>query len=88
MSIIYDNGVADYYVYYSGFKIEKGSDATTWTPSNYNTRATIYDSSGYSNNGTITGTLTAAAGSPRYGTATHLESSSPTTNNNTGLTYI
>lgn len=30
----------------------------------------IYDCSGYQNNGTIVGNLTAAAGSPRYGTAT------------------
>ena len=36
----------------------------------------IYDSSGYSNNGTISGTLTAAAGSPRYGTTTQFNGSS------------
>lgn len=60
----------------SNFKFEKGSVATFWSPApsdtdyptDYNT--TIYDCSGYSNNGTIVGNLTAAAGSPRYGTAT------------------
>ena len=36
----------------------------------------VYDSSGYFNNGTISGTLTAAAGSPRYGTATQFNGSS------------
>ena len=31
MSIIYDDAVTDYYVYYSGFKIEEGSVPTKWT---------------------------------------------------------
>ena len=34
--------------------------------------STIYDSSGYSNNGAIIGSLTAAAGSPRYGVCTYM----------------
>ena len=32
MSIIYDDGVTDYYVYYSGFQIEKKDHATLYTP--------------------------------------------------------
>jgi len=43
---------------------------------------TVYDSSGYSNNGTITGTLTAAAGSPRYDVATVFNGSSYTSTSN------
>ena len=42
------------------------------------TPTAIYDSSGYSNNGTIAGALTAAAGSPRYNTSTVF--SSPSSN--------
>ena len=48
------------------WKLEKG---TTATPIGVFDN-TVYDSSGYSNNGIISGTLTAAAGSPRYGCAT------------------
>ena len=65
MSILYDDGEIDYYVYYSGFKIEKGSTATRWTPpgEQYNI---IQDSSGYGHNGTITGNITASTPTPRY----------------------
>lgn len=75
-------------------KLEEGNKATAWSPALSDAiypalyKTTIYDSSGYSNNGTIIGNLGIAAPSPRYDVATHLESSSPTTNNNTGLTYI
>lgn len=48
----------------------------------------IYDSSGYQNNGTIVGEINGKSNSPRYSAYTYLNSSSPTTNNNTGLTYI
>ena len=59
------------------FKLEKGDKATPWSPAKTDTlytaleydSTTVYDSSGYSNNGTIVGSLTAAAGSPRYDVA-------------------
>lgn len=73
----------------SNVQLEKKDHATPFAGYGITrTPTAIYDSSGYSHNGTIVGSLTAAAGSPRYDVATHLESSSPTTNNNTGLTYI
>ena len=72
---------------YGELKLEKGSIATPWCPNNINTNI-IYDTSGYCNNGTIVGDITTITPSPRYDVAAHLESSSPTTNNNTGLTYI
>lgn len=68
-------------------KLEKGSMATPWCPNNINTNI-IYDTSGYCNNGIIVGDITTITPSPRYNVAAHLESSSPTTNNDTGLTYI
>lgn len=52
MSIIYDDDVTDYYIYYSGFKIEKGTIATRWTPPGIQ-YTTIQDSSGYNYNGII-----------------------------------
>lgn len=59
-------------------KLEEGAVATPWAPAMsdpiYNIFAdnftTVYDCSGYSNDGTIVGSLTAAAGSPRYEIAT------------------
>lgn len=68
-------------------KLEKGSMATPWCPNNINTNI-IYDTSGYCNNGIVVGDITTITPSPRYNVAAHLESSSPTTNNGTGLTYI
>ena len=64
MSIIYDDGETDYYVYYSGFKIEKGDTATRWTPPGivYNE---ITDSSGYKHNGWIIDTEITST-TPRY----------------------
>lgn len=53
MSIIYDDNITDYYVYYSGFKVEEGTEATPWVNPIDNNQSTIYDSSGYGNNGTI-----------------------------------
>lgn len=75
------------------FKLEKGDKATPWNPAKTDTLyaalgyngTTIYDSSGYSNNGTIIGNLTAAAGSPRYEVATVFngtDSAIKVTNNN------
>ena len=71
MSIIYDDNVTDYNVYYSGFKIEKGSVATEWcSPSAL--FKTIQDNSGYNNNGSITNTITLSEDTPRYNSSMHL----------------
>lgn len=72
--------------YYKNIKLERGNKATTYCP--YDNSGLVYDSSGYGNNGTITGSLTTATPSPRYSVATHFECSAPTVSNNTGLTYI
>ena len=63
-------------------KVEFGTYPTPWFsapsdtsyPNNFKT--TIYDISGYSNNGTIIGNLTVAAPSPRYNVATVFNGSS------------
>lgn len=88
MDILLDDGVkASTSGEYGELKLEKGSIATPWCPNNINTNI-IYDTSGYCNNGTVIGNLNTITPSPRYDVAAHLESSSPTTNDNTGLTYI
>lgn len=51
-------------LYITNLKLEEGSIETPYT--NDNNSTIIYDCSGYRNNGTIIGDLTAAAGSPRY----------------------
>lgn len=65
MSIIYDDSVTDYYCYFSGFKIEEGSESTQWTPPINNTNIE-YDISGYNNNGIIFGNLSTNTKSERY----------------------
>ena len=57
---------------YQFFQIEKRGRATPWTLGGTTRPAstTVYDSSGYAHNGTIAGSLTAAAPSPRYDVAT------------------
>ena len=58
-------------LYIRDFKIEEGTKATSWTPAPednaalYNT-TTEFDTSGFGNNGTITGTITSDGTSPRY----------------------
>lgn len=52
--------------YYQYFKLEQSPVYTYWTPGEQEPGTTIYDCSGYANNGTLSGTLSAAAGSPRY----------------------
>lgn len=49
------------------WKLEKGAVATSWIDSEITPY--IQDSSGYEHNGTITGNLIAASGSPRYNNA-------------------
>lgn len=66
-------------------KLEKGSVATIWSPAKSELgvmATTVYDSSGYNNNGTIVGNLTAAAGSPRYDVATDFVKTSYIKNDN------
>lgn len=74
LSIIYDNWDTDYYVYFSGFQIEEKDHATPYTPNTRN-ETTVYDCSGYQNNGTITGSLSCSADSPRYKTCIQTSSS-------------
>ena len=74
MSIIYDDRDTDYYVYFSGFQIEEKDHATPYTPNTRN-ETTVYDCSGYQNNGTITGALSCSSDSPRYKTCVQTSSS-------------
>ena len=72
-------------------KMEIGSVATPWTPAPEDLgidTTKIIDSSGYGNDGEIVGDVITQSTSPRFNIATHLNSSSPTTNDNAGLTYI
>lgn len=56
------------YGYFRAPKLEIGAIATSWNSHTDNN--TIYDSSGYGNNGTITGSLAAVSESSRYSIAT------------------
>ena len=71
MSIVYDDGATDYYVYYSGFKIEKGSTATRWTPPGIQ-YTTVQDSSGYGHNGSTLNTVSISSDTPRYSASVNL----------------
>ena len=74
--------ISTYYTYGSGAivsvrnpKLEKG-----WNPNPIYTNSlydTVYDCSGYQNNGTISGALSCSANSPRYKISTHFTSSIP-----------
>lgn len=64
MSIIYNDNVTDYYVYFSCFQIEEKDHATPFVIGTRN--GTIFDDSGYQNDGTITGNLQIKNNSPRY----------------------
>lgn len=66
MSIIYDDNVTDYYVYYSGFKVEEGTKATSWVNPKENNQSIVYDSSGYNNDGIIAGTLMVSENTSKY----------------------
>lgn len=61
------------YGYFRAPKLEIGSVATNWKA---HTENIIYDSSGYSNNGTIVGSLTTSTPSPRYSCATKFDGAS------------
>ncbi len=64
MSIIYNDNVTDYYVYFSCFQIEEKDHATPFVIGTRN--GTIFDDSGYQNDGNITGNLQIKNNSPRY----------------------
>ena len=65
-------------------KVEKGNVPTMYTPDNV-TDNTIYDCSGYGNNGTTVGTLSLSSNSPRYEYNCVLTTSNYITINNTFL---
>ena len=58
------------------WQIEKKDHATPFVIGTRN-ETTVYDCSGYQNNGTITGSLSCSADSPRYKISTHFTSSIP-----------
>ena len=58
------------------WQIEEKDHATPYTPNTRN-ETTVYDCSGYQNNGTITGSLSCSSDSPRYKISTHFTSSIP-----------
>lgn len=58
------------------WQIEKKDHATPFVIGTRN-ETTVYDCSGYQNNGTITGALSCSADSPRYKISTHFTSSIP-----------
>lgn len=57
----------DYYI--SKIKVEEGTISTPWCDYGI-TNNIVYDCSGYQNNGTISGSLSCSADSPRYKTST------------------
>lgn len=58
------------------WQIEEKDHATPYTPNTRN-ETTVYDCSGYQNNGTINGSLSCSTDSPRYKISTHFTSSIP-----------
>ena len=69
-------GVGEHWIY--DIQVEEGDYPTPFA--GYNTsrnETTVYDCSGYQNNGTITGSLSCSSDSPRYKISTHFTSSIP-----------
>lgn len=66
MGIIYNDSTTNYDIFFSGFKIEKGSISTDWTPPVKSTDLIEYDCSGYRYNGTYTSFVGTTSNSPRY----------------------
>ena len=72
----YFYGVGEHWIY--DIQVEEGDYPTPFA--GYNTsrnETTVYDCSGYQNNGTITGALSCSTDSPRYKISTHFTSSIP-----------
>lgn len=55
-SIIYYDGLEDFYVYYSGFQIEEKDHATPFTPTS-RIGYKVFDNSGYKHNGYVNGLI-------------------------------
>lgn len=70
-----ENSVAGKNLYVAGMTLEKGYGTKNWSlsASEAGTTNIVYDSSGYSNNGTIVGSLETIAPSPRYSCATKFD---------------
>lgn len=69
MSIIYNDQVTDYYVYYSCFQIEEKDHATDFTLNSRTLKVT--DDSGFHYHGTPINTLTLVDDTPRYNRSTY-----------------
>lgn len=72
----YFYNVGEHWIY--DIQVEEGTYPTPFAGYNASrTATTVYDCSGYQNNGTITGALSCSADSPRYKISTHFTSSIP-----------
>ena len=63
-------------LYVTNIQLEEKDHSTPYT-SNTRNETTVYDCSGYQNNGTISGALNCSVDSPRYKISTHFTSSIP-----------
>lgn len=72
----YFYNVGEHWIY--DIQVEEGTYPTPFAGYNASrTATTVYDCSGYQNNGTITGSLSCSSDSPRYKISTHFTSSIP-----------
>lgn len=73
-----ENSVANKNLYIAGITLEKGYGTKNWSlsASEAGTTNTIYDSSGYNNNGTVIGNLTANINNSRYSCSTIFDGTS------------
>lgn len=72
----YFYNVGEHWIY--DIQVEEGTYPTPFAGYNASrTATTVYDCSGYQNNGTITGALSCSTDSPRYKISTHFTSSIP-----------
>lgn len=69
-----ENSVAGKNLYVAGMTLEKGYGTKNWSlsASEAGTTNIVYDSSGYSNNGYITGTININSGGPKYSSFSQL----------------
>lgn len=79
-----DNTNTAHEVWITDIKLEEGSIATPWRPNSSDVLATVmgmdnnieYDTSGYCNNGTRTGTFSWTSDTPKYGVSTKIAAAS------------